>query len=111
MGTKGTKKTSASDAMAASTLERLEPLGEVTSKKMFGGHGLFESGVMFGMVTSKSELRFKVDDSTRARYEAEGSAPMGKMPYWEVPTEVAASDERLHEWAREAIAVAHAAKN
>ena len=88
-------------------MEGLEPLGDVTSRAMFGGFGIYEGGKMFALI-GNAELYFKVDDSTRPAFEEAGSEPFGKMPYFLVPPEVVESAERLQEWARAAIAVGHA---
>jgi len=89
-------------------LELLSPFGEVTSRSMFGGWGLFDQEVMFALISGAS-LYFKVDDTTRATYEAAGSESYGRMPYYEVPGDVLEDPTRLGEWAREAMTVAHSA--
>jgi len=50
MGTKDSKLTSGATDSAEGFVGRLQPLGDVTSKKMFGGYGIFESGKMFALV-------------------------------------------------------------
>lgn len=89
-------------------MERLGPLGEVSSRAMFGGWGIFERDAMFALI-SGATLYFKVDDASRAAYEAVGSGPYGRMPYYEVPGDVLEEPARLAEWVREAMAVALAA--
>ena len=88
-------------------MEMLQPLGEVTSRPMFGGYGVFESGDMFALV-SADRLYFKADDSNRSRYEDAGSAQFNPMPYWEVPADVMDSDTDLEAWARISIELARA---
>jgi DNA transformation protein len=95
-------------------VDRLAGIGHVTPKRMFGGVGLYLEGTFFGLIAPQSNtLYFRVDDSTRPDYEAEGSAPFrpykGKstvMPYYEVPVEVLEDTERLRDWARKAHAAA-----
>ncbi len=89
-------------------MERLEPLGAVTGRRMFGGYGIWEDGDMFALVTSASTLYFKADDRTRSRYVAAGAEQFMHMPYWSVPVDVLEDDELLTGWALEAIAVGHA---
>lgn len=105
------------DDVLADVLERLQPVGEVTGRKMFGGAGFWESGHMFALLDSSSTLHFKVDAATRPRYEAAGCSPFTpempgrrptEMPYFTVPADVLADDARFLEWAREAVAVGHA---
>ena len=105
-------------ARLAELTERLAPLGDVTSKKMFGGAGFWEAGDMFALLDSESRLFFKVDDASRGEYEAAGSeafappVPAGRapmtMPYYEVPADVVADDRTFAAWAKKAVAVAHA---
>lgn len=110
MGDKGRTTSPDAPAVAARAVDRLASLG-ATSKAMFGGHGLFVDGVMFGMVTSDGTLAFRADDDTAERYEAHGAdRPLSRMPYWTVPADVAAEDATFEAWAREALDVARAAK-
>ena len=39
----------------------------VTSKRMFGGYGLYLNGYIFSIITSGSEIYFKVDDVLKNR--------------------------------------------
>ncbi len=93
-------------------LERLEPLGELRSKRMFGGLGLY-CGSAFFAIAWKGTLYFKVDDTTRPAYERAGAVafrPLAKRPemngYFEVPESVLVRNERLLEWAAASVAVA-----
>ena len=89
-------------------MEMMRPLGDVTSRSMFGGYGIFESGDMFALISGDA-LYFKADDSNRSRYEDAGAAQFKPMPYWEVPADVLDSEADVEEWARMSIAAAHAA--
>ena len=108
MGKKGARMTPESEAYAEALVERLAGLGTVTCKKMFGGFGMFESGVMFGLV-SGTTLHLRVDDETRPRYEAAGATQHRPMPYFSVPPAVEKRSPKLMKWAREAVAVSKAA--
>ena len=107
MGNAGEKKGAAADVAFRNAEALLADAGEVTSKKMFGGFGFFERGVMFAMVTSKGEFRFRADETTAPHYEALGSTKMGKMPYYVVPASVLESESTFSEWTAAAIEVAH----
>jgi DNA transformation protein len=91
--------------------EQLAGFGDFESKKMFGGVGFFAEGIMFGMI-SKGILRFRVDETNQANYEARGMTkwqpnPSKKgMPYWEVPVEVLEDKSALAAWATTAFGVA-----
>jgi DNA transformation protein len=95
-------------------LELLTPLGQVTSRSMFGGYGIYRDGVMFALVAYET-LHFKVTADNQADYAQAGSQPFtyskkdGKvavMSYWEVPLEVLEDQDQLLEWARKAYATA-----
>ena len=95
-------------------VESLQPMGPVTAKRMFGGHGLFLHGAMFALIAWDT-LYFKVDDINRPAYEARGLAPFSyvgqqgrpqTMSYYEAPSEGLDDPEILRRWANEAHAAA-----
>jgi DNA transformation protein len=89
------------------TMQKLEPLGDVQSRAMFGGYGIFHQGLMFALI-SEDVLYFKVTDENRQRYEKAGSAPFQHgISYWEAPVEVLEDDIKLQEWAGISIKIAH----
>ena len=110
MGTKGDKQTAASATTAEALVEALQPLGEVTTKKMFGGHGIFAAGTMFALVDSSGRAFLRAGDANRAALEAAGAEQHGRMPYLSLPDTVRADSEALLAWAGDALAVARAAK-
>jgi DNA transformation protein len=71
--------------MAERLLDELTPLGDVTTKKMFGGYGVFEDAVMFALVDSSGGAFLRADETTAARFEEAGSEAHGRMPYWRIP--------------------------
>ncbi len=81
----------------------------VTTRAMFGGHGVYRDGVIIGIVIDDS-LYLKVDGQTRAAFEAQGCAPFvyeakGKsvpMSYWTVPEDALDSPQALRPWAQRA---------
>lgn len=96
------------DEYAKFIVEKLSGVGEVSSRAMFGGYGIFHEGLMFALI-SEGVLYFKVDDSNREIYEKAGSHkfPHG-ISYWEVPAEVFEDTARLYEWANVSVAIAKA---
>lgn len=94
-------------------VESLRTLGPVGARRMFGGHGIFMNGLMFGLIAD-DQLYLKVDDGNRPAYEAEGLQPFtytGKgrpvaTSYREAPSEGFDDPEILCAWAREAYAAA-----
>ena len=97
-------------------LDLLEGLGGVSARRMFGAHGLFRDGLMFGLVADDT-LYLRVDDRTRAEYEARGLSPfcyrrMGKtiaLGYCMAPEEALEDSEVLAAWARQACGAARRA--
>ena len=88
-------------------IARLTPLGDVKVRAMFGGHGFYLDGVFFA-IAARGRVYFKVDDRTRARYDAAGMAPFRPFDehsvlhsYYEVPPAVLADGEAIQAWAAE----------
>lgn len=87
--------------------ERLEPLGEVRVKRMFGGWGIYQGEIFFAIVHD-DRLYLKTSDDTRGRFESRGSTrfrPTERQTlrrYWEVPADVLEDADALLEWAAEA---------
>ena len=81
----------------------------VTTRAMFGGHGVYRDGVIIGIVIDEA-IYLKVDEQTRAAFEAAGSEPFvyeakGKrvpMSYWTVPEEALDSPQEFRPWAQRA---------
>ena len=87
-------------------MDLLTPIGGVSSKAMFGGHGIFHEGQMFALLKGTG-LFFKVDDSNRLDYEKAGSKQYKPMPYYQVPVDVLSNTVVLLGWARASIQIAH----
>ena len=103
-----------SDSFLEFVLDQLDACGPITSKRMFGGVGLYAGEVFFAIMMNDT-IYLKVDDGTRARYQAAGSrsfnpfpqkSPTGSMQYFEVPLSVLEDADELTQWARESIRVA-----
>lgn len=88
-------------------MDLLAELPDLRSRAMFGGHGLYQGEVFFGIVY-KGRLYFKTNQDTRLKFEAEGMEPFKPSNkqtlknYYEVPPDLLEDGERLIEWAREA---------
>lgn len=101
---------------AAYVVDQLSQSLKVTSRRMFGGLGVYSEGLFFALIWA-DVLYFKVDDSNRADYTARGCAPFQppvrdeivySMSYFAVPPEVLEDPDDLASWARKSIAVARA---
>ncbi|MGJ7505893.1 TfoX/Sxy family protein [Variovorax sp. GT1P44] len=94
-------------SLAEELPEVFERFGRVSVRRMFGGHGIFHEGRMFGLVSGE-RLYLKTDDESRARFEAKGLAPFAYMrsgkltptSYVEAPPEVYEDREEAARWAR-----------
>ncbi len=89
-------------------LDQLVGLGNLMSRSMFGGHGLYQGRTFFGII-SKGRLFFKTNKQTQTRYAEYGMKPFQPNPkqtlknYYEVPAEVLEDSDQLVWWANEAI--------
>lgn len=99
--------------------ELFEPFGDVYLRKMFGGIAVFNRGLTFALLFD-SILRFKADEHTIAKFEAEGMKPWeyprkdGKvivMNYYEVPDRLLENSGDFTLWAEQAFEVAVRADN
>jgi DNA transformation protein and related proteins len=96
--------------------EQLAGLGGVSSRRMFGGAGLYCDGFFFGLVDNDT-LYLRVNDCNRADYATRGmgrfrpypDSPQLSMSYYETPAEVLEDAGELVAWARRSVAAAMAA--
>jgi len=79
---------------------------------MFGGVGLYAGEHFFALIADDT-LYFKVDDSTRAEFEARGMGPFrpfgdsgGTMQYYQVPEDLLEDPDALRPWVEKAIEIA-----
>ena len=99
-------------------LEQLDGLGQVTSRRMFSGVGLYCDRFFFGLI-AKDVLYFKVDDSSRSDYESRGmggfrpyaNRPDVSMTYFEVPADILEDRESLVSWAQRSVTAAMTSEN
>jgi DNA transformation protein len=94
----------------------LEQLGRVApairARSMFGGVGIYSGDLFFALI-DEDTVYFKVDDSNRAMFEAQGMGPFepygpggGSMQYYALPEHVLEDTEQLQDWVSAALAVA-----
>jgi DNA transformation protein len=90
-------------------LDQLAGLKAVTSKRMFGGIGLYQADTFFAII-DEGRLYFVTDETTREAYTSTGMKPFQYAPdkfihtYYEVPVDILEDDGALCEWARAAVA-------
>ena len=97
--------------------EQLAGLGHVSTRRMFGGVGLYCDELFFGLIDDDT-LFFKTDASNAAQYQARNmprfmpptNRPMSPMGYHQVPADIIEDGELLVTWARQSVAVALASQ-
>jgi DNA transformation protein len=102
-----------SDALVDHCIELMSPLGRVTARRMFGGHGLRIDELFVGLIAFE-RLYLKTDAATQPRFAGAGCEPFvyhGKtkpvtMSYWSVPAEAMEAPEQMRPWALLAIEAA-----
>ena len=101
-----------SDSFLTFVLEQLSAVRELSSRRMFGGVGLY-AGEAFFAILDNDTLFFKVDDATRPTYRRHRMPPFAPMKdkppmtgYYQVPPSVLEDADALGAWAKEAIGVA-----
>ena len=88
-------------------LDQLSDLPGVSCRAMFGGYGLYQGEVFFGII-HKGRLYFKTDDRTRSAYVAQDMKPFRPNTkqtlkiYYEVPVDLIEDQEQLIAWAARA---------
>jgi DNA transformation protein and related proteins len=97
--------------LVAFVLDLLAPVGPVRARAMFGGHGLYARGVMFGLLDG-DELFLKTDERSRATFLAAGcrrwtvvsrTQRMENTSYFRPPDEAHEDAESMYPWARLAL--------
>lgn len=89
-------------------LDQLRHLKRVNCKAMFGGFGLYQAGVFFGII-AKGRLYFKTNEATVSDYlewDMKPFQPNSKQTlknYYEVPAEILEDQDRLADWAGKAV--------
>jgi len=97
--------------------DMLKPQGHITIKALFGGYAFYNEGVIFAIIVD-DQLYFKVDDETRADFEAyqseqfiyQGKSKEVSMPYMTLPESILENSEELALWVAKACNVSLRAK-
>src|SRR5260370_29418036 len=96
--------------------DQLSGLGGVTSRRMFGGAGLYCDEFFFALIDNDT-LYLRVNDANRADFTTRGmgqfrpspDSPQLSMSYYETPADVLEDAAALVAWARRSVAAALAA--
>jgi len=105
---------SVSDNYRTYIIEQLGALPALSTRRMFGGLGLYSGDWFFGLIDD-DVLFFKVDDANREEYVSRGMKAFMPFPgqasmgYFQVPVDVIEEAEDLTRWARRSVEVAQRA--
>lgn len=89
-------------------LDQLSTLKSITSRRMFGGIGLYRGDTFFAIIAD-GRLYLVTDETTRPAFEERGMRPFQYAPgkfirtYYEVPVDALEDDRALSDWARVAV--------
>lgn len=99
------------DSFKEFVLDQLVKLDDLSCKSMFGGYGLYQGVIFFGVIY-RDRLYFKTDESSRLRYVKYKSKPFQPhakqtlKTYYEVPVEILEDQQQIIDWAKIAIQAA-----
>jgi DNA transformation protein len=94
-------------------MELLASAGDVRSKRMFGGYGLYVDELFVAIIVADA-MYLKADEQSRARFETAGGrrfeyTRQGKqhgLAFWTVPPEAMDSPSLMRPWAQLAMEAA-----
>ena len=89
-------------------------VGPISTRKMFGGLGIYSEGTIFAVLMSDGDLKLKgagemaetfdTEGWERWTYQRDGSDKITAMPYWSLPDALLDDPEEASAWARRALA-------
>ncbi|MEM7439835.1 MAG: TfoX/Sxy family protein [Pseudomonadota bacterium] len=101
-----------SDEEIAFIQDLFADLGDITTRKMFGGLGLYSAGKIFAIKMGDGTVKLKGIGAMAETFEAEGwkawrytrkDGAASSMPYWDMPEALLDDPEDACAWARRAI--------
>lgn len=103
-----------SDAQIEAIHDLFAGVGPITTRKMFGGLGIYADGTIFAVVMSDGSVRLKGAGQMAKTFDAEGwdrwtysrsgSDKITAMPYWALPDALLDDPDSASGWARRALA-------
>lgn len=73
------------DADIAFATDLFSDLGNLTTRKMFGGICLYVDGDVFALMSSDAQLYLKVKGDVADQLAQDGATRFHNMPYWSLP--------------------------
>ena len=103
---------SVSDEDIAFARDLFAPLGDITTRKMFGGLGIYCDGVIFSilmrdaavLIKAKGDLVDALKDQGSLQFGHDHEKKKGNMPYWSLPEDALDDPELACDWARKSLA-------
>jgi DNA transformation protein len=101
-----------SDEQIAFVQDLFADLGPVTTRRMFGGLGIYLDATIFALLMSDGRLLLKGAADVPAAFEAAGwqrwryerdGGQSAAMPYWYVPDDLLDDPDAVCGWARRAL--------
>ena len=97
-----------SDADIAHAEELFAPLGALSSRKMFGGLGIYHQDNIFALVNRSGQIFLKAKGDFAQSLATQGSSQFGEghgrlMPYWTLPDTALDDPDCASDWARQAL--------
>jgi DNA transformation protein and related proteins len=98
--------------------EIFEPVGRVTLRRMFGGHGVYLDGLIIALEFD-GDMFMKTDDVNRGLYETRGSRPFSYIKqgaeqmitsYWSLPASAFDDADELRALTRSSLAASERAQ-
>ena len=102
-----------SDEQIAFVVDLFSDVGPITTRKMFGGLGIYTNGKIFALPMSDGDLKLKGMGTMPAAYEEAGwqawtytrkDGAQSSMPYWTMPDALLDDPDAACDWARLALA-------
>jgi len=98
---------------AAYVVDLMQSIGPVNAKAMFGGHGIFLDGLMFGLIADKI-LYLKADKNNLEEFTSRGLSPFTynkkdkemKLSYYQAPEEALENADEMNLWGNSAYSAA-----
>jgi len=106
------------DPFVSHCLELLESVGRPRARRMFGGHGLYVDELFVALIVGE-RLYLKVDDQTRAAFDAAACQPFVyrsadkdvALGYYSAPEDAMESPAQMRDWALRAMSAALRARS
>ena len=93
---------SVDDSDIAFAVDLFSDLGDLTTRKMFGGMCFYQAGTVFALMTSEGRLHLKTSDP--AILYGTQTEQFHNMPYWLIPESALDDPAEACSLARQAIA-------